>query len=92
MNPLHKREPTPPTMSERFDEKYKSVFDAYPDFKESHWILLTNIKSFIENELKLQKEEIKAEVRKMIRIPIGNGVECLEDRNILILAVLKLLE
>ena len=35
---------------ERFDEKYASVYEAYPESKESHSILLADIKDFIRKE------------------------------------------
>ena len=35
-----------------FDEKYKSVYEAYPDFQESHSILLTDIKFFYRQRIK----------------------------------------
>ena len=35
---------------ERFDEKYASVYEAYPEYKESHSILLADIKEFIRKE------------------------------------------
>ena len=34
-------------INEKFDEKYKSVYRAYPEYQESHLILLNDIKNHI---------------------------------------------
>lgn len=44
---------------EEFNKRYyKSVFDAYGDYKESHKILLDDIKQFIITVLEKQKQDI----------------------------------
>lgn len=51
---------------ERFDEKYFSVYEKYPEYKESHSILLNDIKDFITKEIQKAKEDTIKEVIEKI--------------------------
>ena len=51
---------------ERFDEKYASVYGAYPKSKESHSILLADIKEFIRRERLQSRSDALLEAVELI--------------------------
>lgn len=60
-----------------FDKKYReSVFQAYPEHKESHAILLNDIKKFCAGQIAEMFLELEDEIRKeIVSVPASEDME-----------------